>query len=399
MLMSTQTEEDIEARRRARLRETDPRKLLGEYKRDLETDELHTPISVDTREASAGGQRTLSISASWRHNPDASPVSQDPMSPHSPTRRGRPDNSAKVDKTFAQARWNVRVYSWGCGKGGLLGNGSERSAPAPVVAPTTNLTTTERVIPGKISCGDSHTLLLTLKGEVFSCGHSPAAGQSVQGPVTKFARVPALQGIDIADVACGEAHSAVVTQGGNMYTWGEPAHGRLGLGSHGPIVRMPKLVPVLARKRVVGVGCGQRHTVAWTHSDEVFSWGSGKAGQLGLGDNRDRNAPVIVRSLLGKGTRFISCGQNHTAVVTSRNELYTFGWGQHGRLGHGDEDMLNTPKKVDDLSRLVKTVVCGAYHTVALTTAGKALTCGWGEFGQLGYRATTRTLVPAIWQR
>lgn len=64
--------------------------------------------------------------------------------------------------------------------------------------------------------------------------------------------------------------------------------------------------------------------------------------QLGLGDNRDRNRPIVVRALLGKGMRGMSCGQNHTAAVTKFGKLFTCGWGQHGRLGHGDEDARNT---------------------------------------------------------
>ena len=40
----------------------------------------------------------------------------------------------------------------------------------------------------------------------------------------------------------------------------------------------------------------------------------------------------------------------------------------------------------------VVSVACGAYHTLALDKHGDVYSCGWGEFGQLGYRPTTRTL-------
>jgi hypothetical protein len=35
--------------------------------------------------------------------------------------------------------------------------------------------------------------------------------------------------------------------------------------------------------------------------------------------------------------RAVSCGHRHTALLTTTGELLTFGWGECGRLGHGDE--------------------------------------------------------------
>ena len=45
------------------------------------------------------------------------------------------------------------------------------------------------------------------------------------------------------------------------------------------------------------------------------------------------------KSILEVRITEISAGMNHSAAVTSSGEMYTWGWGEFGRLGHGDEDM------------------------------------------------------------
>ena len=50
----------------------------------------------------------------------------------------------------------------------------------------------------------------------------------------------------------------------------------------------------------------------------------------------------MIESLQGKHVRDVACGSGHSAAITSNGELYTWGQGEHGRLGHGD--LLNQTK-------------------------------------------------------
>lgn len=54
----------------------------------------------------------------------------------------------------------------------------------------------------------------------------------------------------------------------------------------------------------------------------------------------------MIESLQGKHVKEIACGSGHSAAITTNGELYTWGQGDHGRLGHGDTSNQSKPKQV-----------------------------------------------------
>ena len=80
----------------------------------------------------------------------------------------------------------------------------------------------------------------------------------------------------------------------------------------------------------------------------------------------------------------MSANGYHTACVTKDGELFTWGEGQYGKLGHGDENDQETPKRVEALVGVKVTIVCcGVLHTAVCTKDGCMYTFGDGELGQL----------------
>jgi alpha-tubulin suppressor-like RCC1 family protein len=59
-------------------------------------------------------------------------------------------------------------------------------------------------------------------------------------------------------------------------------------------------------------------------------------GQLGLGHNEDANAPEVVATLAGKKITLVSCGWCHTLAVTDNAEVFSWGHGRFGQLGHSE---------------------------------------------------------------
>jgi alpha-tubulin suppressor-like RCC1 family protein len=64
---------------------------------------------------------------------------------------------------------------------------------------------------------------------------------------------------------------------------------------------------------------------------------------------RPCDRPRIIESLRGKDVVDVACGGVHSAAITASGELYTWGKGRYGRLGHGDSDDQLKPKLVEAL--------------------------------------------------
>ncbi|CAB5135926.1 unnamed protein product [Rhizophagus irregularis] len=145
------------------------------------------------------------------------------------------------------------------------------------------------------------------------------------------------------------------------------------------------------------VVCGENHSLALTRDGEVFSWGSGRFGQLGHGEfTNSLEKPTSIEFFQGLRVKEIACGGFHSAVITDSGDLYTFGWNHFGRLGisSGKDSMVNCaePSLIEfggenDIELNVLKVACGSAHTVAITDDYRLWSCGWGKYGQLGLGA------------
>ena len=114
-------------------------------------------------------------------------------------------------------------------------------------------------------------------------------------------------------VACGPIHSLVVSSGGNVHSFGDGDDGRLGHGVESQNELVPRRIEALDRVRVVGVAADFAHSMALTVGGDVYTWGWGYFGQLGHGDNNDRLVPTKVDAL--QGMSGIACGDNHNMAV------------------------------------------------------------------------------------
>lgn len=155
-------------------------------------------------------------------------------------------------------------------------------------------------------------------------------------------------------------------ESGEVYTFGDGKFGRLGHNSerHQSVARF---VDSLAGKRVKQVACGGFHTAAVTETGEVYTWGGGEHGQLGHGDKVNKTVPTLVRSLVDKLVVQVTCGWSHTVALTDTGEVFTWGNGDHGKLGHNDTNKVTVPKMVEVLAtKRVISVASYNEHTVAL---------------------------------
>ncbi|KAM9398503.1 LOW QUALITY PROTEIN: putative E3 ubiquitin-protein ligase HERC6 [Salvelinus alpinus] len=225
-----------------------------------------------------------------------------------------------------------------------------------------------------LSCGDTHVVLLSEEGRVF-CLTSASNDPRPVGNLNQ-----------VIQVACGDQHSIALTQDGKVFTWGQNSRGQLGLGKGEPSTSSPQPVKSLSGIPLAQITAGGDHSFALSLSGAVFGWGKNSAGQLGLGDTIDRPAPAPVDCLNLKKTIAISCGVEHTVVLTKGGLVFTFGSGRYGQLGHNSLRNELRPRLVAELwGAKVTQIACGRNHTLAFVGSFKKIySFGHGEQGQLG---------------
>ncbi|XP_068532733.1 E3 ubiquitin-protein ligase MYCBP2 isoform X10 [Anas acuta] len=90
--------------------------------------------------------------------------------------------------------------------------------------------------------------------------------------------------------------------------------------------------------RAVQVSCGFHHSVVLMENGDVYTFGYGQHGQLGHGDVNSRGCPTLVQALPGPSTQ-VTAGSNHTAILLTDGQVFTFGSFSKGQLGRPILDM------------------------------------------------------------
>ncbi|KAM9828663.1 alsin isoform 1-T1 [Syngnathus typhle] len=99
---------------------------------------------------------------------------------------------------------------------------------------------------------------------------------------------------------------------------------------------------------------------------EVWSWGQGQHGQLGHGDNADRSQPLCIKSLNSKEVVRVAAGSHHSLALTAQSQLLSWGSNSQGQLGHMESpSTVPRPAKLSEGIR-VWDVSAGECHTLLL---------------------------------
>jgi alpha-tubulin suppressor-like RCC1 family protein len=193
-----------------------------------------------------------------------------------------------------------------------------------------------------------------------------------------------------SDHACAIVNTAA--SGIVMYCWGNNDHGQLGDGT-----TMERDTPVVVPKPAMGawnrVACGTQFTCATDSANELFCWGRGEHGLIGINDanQTDRHAPTLVAPMGSYATIF--AGVDHACALEtgSTSRAWCWGYNGEGQLGFTGGDVLmpalSSSKTWDRLA-------LGADHTCAVEHTTNLLWC-WGDNrrGQLGTPGTARNSV------
>lgn len=273
------------------------------------------------------------------------------------------------------------VYTWGNGNYGCLGHGDTEGAHFPK-----QIQSLAQLRILSVAAGDFHCLAVTEDGEVFSwgadeygrCGHCDDFKQW-PAAATRPRRIDALAGIRARSASASDYHSIVTTESGALYTFGYGAHGKVTRDGDEEQCS-PTLVHALQHVRIVCASTGGRHTLALADDGAVFSWGNNRDGQLGVGSSGGtEQLPKRIHALRGVAISSVYTGWASSYALSTAGELFAWGNGEFGQLGHGDTANDRTPRRVDALHGQRVVVLSPGHRESVMAVTNDGRVFGWGS--------------------
>ena len=268
-----------------------------------------------------------------------------------------------------------RLYSWGSNNRGALGLGNITyySSPKQIGA----LTTWKNVFGGTYA----YCMAIKTDGTLWSWGNG-AHGCLGLGDTTNRSNPIQVGGLtDWLTVSCGLYSTLALKTNGTLWAWGQNTNGELGLGNRTDY-SSPKQVGSLTNWSTISMS--NDHALATTSDGKIYAWGVNTLGQLGQGNRTSYSSPKQVGSL----TNWSQAGSGHETGFAIKTDGTLWGWGGNGNgpLGLGNETHYSSPKQVGALTSWTKMAEGPyKYYNFGAIQSGKLYMWGYGAGGQLGH--------------
>ena len=293
------------------------------------------------------------------------------------------------------------------------------------------------------ACGNEHTLILDKTNNVYSFGNNEDGVLGVENNKLKsykFIKVDfGSYNNRIKAISAGTVHNIALTDDGKIFSWGSAQGGQLGLSEKYLIqlnkkeffISKPTLVPMKNMNKtndmkIIKISCGEAHTVVLNNKKEVYSWGFGSNGQLGLGFCEDsfELGTGMSRSRIFTPKKIetfekkilindIQCGKTFSMFVDTNGGLYACGVNDLKQLGIPEpppqthlknmdgqcKDFVIPTKLIYFINLKVEKISCGEAHCVAIIKTNQTYdknVWSWGNnrYGQLGLGNTIDCSLP-----
>ena len=323
--------------------------------------------------------------------------------------RSPPQTSFKCRRIAElRRRGGGTVFTWGLGRAGALGHDA-LDAEGVCALPAAMCLRGAVTHAVQVACGADSTAVVTADGQLWTCGRGSRLGHGCKDVVPVPRRVAALARHIVLQVSVGDAHAGCILQssrgsgsdsGGSdghvAVTWGSGRRGALGYGdtrdrlvpdpSHPLRFPTPSQKPAssgesgtaAAPLRVRQIECAASTTAAIvddgvdaSRKGQLWTWGCNEHGVLGLGNDARQpwyaapqqnptlgcgDASTNGREREGERVSEGGCdtvhvvdvalGSVYAAAIDSHGQLWSWGYGGHGNLGHGDRRSTRVPRKV-----------------------------------------------------
>lgn len=256
--------------------------------------------------------------------------------------------------TLAQTK-NGKLFGWGYSADGRLGQMGKPLESSPLDS-SSDLSKATRVLSSVIDAAEKLVLEGMEKEKDMPIIWEPCLIQE-------------LHDSEVVDVACGFDHSLVLCRDGTLLSGGSNVYGQLGRA-----IQDLGMLPIDIKFHPLSIASGLGHCLAICQikrsegageSASIVSWGWNQSSQLGR--EGPENLPLVVDELAEETPISVSGGRAHSVALTSKGEVWVWGSGRNGRLGLGSSMDEAEPQLVDYLEGSeVLQAVSGFDHNLVL---------------------------------
>lgn len=280
-----------------------------------------------------------------------------------------------------------KVWCWGDGVNGQLGQGMPASSNIPVEVKDANGAS----LPGKatwVAAGWGHSCAVLESGQAYCWGSNDVYQLGDGGSDDSASALPVSGLNDAVLISAGGKHTCATRRDQTVWCWGLNAEGTLGDGTMNDKIT-PHQVPGLSG--VVSVDAGIWNTCVSTSAGIGYCWGENTDGQVGDGSDGDvKYSPVQLAGVTGVAS--VHVGEFHSCARTLTGDAYCWGLNDDGELGTGDTTAQPTPYKLPVSGALG--ISPGLGYSCVVDGSGQVQCWGANADGQLGNGGTDPSMTP-----
>jgi len=241
------------------------------------------------------------------------------------------------------------AWGWGANAGGELCLGNTNVYTRPVELPFSGVTTL---------AGAANHATYAAGGAVYSCGKNRdgALGTGNMRAARHPVRVKGLNGHLVTALVSALGNTGALMSDGTYYDWGYNGGGQLGIGTVSPPSTVPVRVqlPAAATQVVVGGnGPNDDHTLVKLSNGSLYAWGANGAYQLGLGTKVGKSSPTRFSPPAGVTYQTLATGGIASYAISTTGDVYAWGGNKNGQLGDGSTQRSPKPIRVTTGATLI----------------------------------------------
>ncbi|KAJ5078707.1 claret isoform a [Anaeramoeba ignava] len=255
----------------------------------------------------------------------------------------------------------------------------------------------------KVTVGHENEVILTKEGNLFAKGkdinpNNPNEFINISSLIEdKNDRI-------IQDIVSGANSIYLLTSNQNVYGIGSNFDGQLGFDSETFEITEK---PILMMKNVSKIFSGNNsyHVFLLNSNQELFGCGDNRFGQLGLGESTEEkeiNKLTKIQNIPKGKIIDIQTGYYHSIMLIEnenqnenpKRKLYSCGFSLYNGLGTNTYEFTEIKSSLFENDDYILEISCGSDHTLILTSKPKLIGFGSNSWAQLGTRDRNNQQIP-----